>query len=114
MLTALTSELVIRSAAPFVENPLDWTKPDFNVFGIKFKNASALVLGGIWGLVLIVIAGAFLLALGRWGLARNRGHVDDIAEGAQGVKKTALVFGCSAAAGVILGFILALTGAIGA
>lgn len=114
MLTALTSELVIRSAAPFVENPLDWTSPNFNVFGVKFKTAAGLLLGGIWGLALIVVAGAFLMALARWGVARQRGHVDDIAEGAQGVKKTTLVFGCTAAAGLILGFILALAGAIGA
>lgn len=114
MLTALKSEIIIRSAVPFVENPLDWTKPNFDVFGVKFKNATALVLGGIWGLAIVLVAGAFLWNLAKWGIARKRGHTDDIADGADGAKKTAIAFGCVAGAGVILGFILALVGAIGA
>jgi hypothetical protein len=113
MFSTLKTEIVIRSAAPLVDNPLDWTKPNFEVFGVKFKNGAALVLGGIWGLALVLIAGAFLLNLAKWGIAKKRGHSDDIEEGSDGAKKSAIAFGATAAAGVILGAILALVGAIG-
>jgi hypothetical protein len=113
MLNTISSEIIIRSAVPFVENPLDWTKPNFDVFGVKFKNATALVLGGIWGIALILVTGAFLWSLAMWGVARKRGHADDIEDGSEGAKKSGIAFGATAGAGVILGFILSLVGAIG-
>ena len=113
MFSTLKSEIIIRSAVPLIENPLDWTKPNFDVLGVKFKNASSLVLGGIWALGLVLLAGAFLWNLTKWGVAKKRGHTDDITEGAEGAKKTGIAFGATAGAGVILGSILALVGAIG-
>ena len=50
----------------------------------------------------------------KWGVARNRGHSDDIEEGAAGAKKTGIAFGAAAGASVIIGGILALATAAGA
>jgi hypothetical protein len=50
----------------------------------------------------------------KWGFARQRGHSDDIEEGASGAKKSGIAFAAVAGASVILGGILALTTAAGA
>jgi hypothetical protein len=111
MFRTITSEIIIRTAA---DNPLGGVTPNINVFGVKFTGAMQLILGGIWALVLFLLAAAFLWNLMKWGIARQRGHADDIEEGASGAKKTGIAFGAAAGASVILGGILALTSAAGA
>ena len=114
MFSTIASEIIIRSAVPAAENPLGGVTPDISVFGVKFQNAIQLVLGGIWALALILVAAAFLWNLAKWGFARDRGHSDDIEEGASAAKKSGIAFGALAGASVILGGILTLTSAAGA
>ncbi|MGC0239565.1 hypothetical protein [Arthrobacter sp. SD76] len=111
MLTTITTELIIGSAA---ENPLDGVTPNIDVFGIEFKSAFQLILGGIWALALFLVTAAFLWNLAKWGVARQRGHSDDIADGADGAKRSGVAFGAVAGASVIIGGILALTNMAGA
>lgn len=114
MFSPISNEVIIRSAVPTIDNPLDGVTPSIDVFGVKFEGAVQLVLGGLWALVLILLAAAFLWNLMKWGVARNRGHSDDIEEGASGAKKTGIAFGATACASVILGAFLALATAAGA
>lgn len=109
---SVKAEVIIRSV-PLIENPLDWTTPRFDVFGVQFKSGVAVILGGIWGIVLLLCVGSFLLNLGRWGIAKKRGHSDDIEEGSEGAKKAAIALGAVAGAGVLVGFVLSIAGMIG-
>jgi hypothetical protein len=111
MFSTISSEIIIRTAAA---NPLDGVTPTLAVFGVKFTGAIQLILGGIWALALVLVAGSFLWNLAKWGFARQRGHSDDIEEGASGAKKSGIAFAAVAGASVILGGILALTTAAGA
>ena len=110
MFSTISNEIIIRSAVPMIDNPLDGVTPSISVLGVKFEGAVQLVLGALWALVLVLLAGAFLWNLMKWGVARNRGHSDDIEEGAAGAKKTGVAFGMAAGASVILGAILAIAG----
>ncbi|MGO4431773.1 hypothetical protein AB4Y88_00300 [Paenarthrobacter sp. RAF9] len=114
MFRTITNEVIIRSAVPLIDNPLDGVTPSIDVFGVKFKGAVQMILGGLWAIALILLAGAFIWNLAKWGIARNRGHSDDIEDGASGAKKTGIAFGAAAGASVIIGGILALTSAAGA
>lgn len=114
MFRTITNEIIIRSAVPMIDNPLDGVTPSIDVFGVKFKGAIQLILGGIWALVLVLLVGAFLWNLMKWGVARQRGHADEIEEGAAGAKKTGVAFGVAAGASVVIGGILALVGSAGA
>ena len=114
MFSTLRTEIIIQSAVPVIDNPLVGVEPSLDVFGVKFKGATQLILGGIWALVLVGIAAAFLWNLAKWGIARQRGHSDDIEEGAGGVKKSGIAFGAAAGASVILGGVLFLATTAGA
>src|SRR4051794_22553520 len=111
MFKSILTNITIPAAA---DNPLDGVTPNINVFGVQFQGAIQLILGGIWALVLILVTAAFLMNLGKWGIARQRGHSDDIADGADGAKRSGVAFAAVAGAGVIIGGILALTAAAGA
>ncbi len=114
MFKTMGNEIIIRTAVPTIDNPLDGVTPSIDVLGVKFEGAVQMVLGAIWALALILLAGMFIWNLMKWGIARNRGHSDDIEEGSAGVKKTGIAFGAAAAASVIIGGILALATAAGA
>lgn len=111
MLATITNELIIRTAA---ENPLDGVTPNIDVFGIQFKTAGQLILGGIWALGILLVTGAFLWNLSKWGFAKHRKHADDMAEGAEDAKRSGLALGAVAGASLIIGGILALTNLAGA
>lgn len=103
MFSTISNEIIVRTA---IDNPLDGVTPSISVFGVKFEGAVQLILGGLWAVVLILLTGAFLWNLMKWGVARNRGHSDDIEEGAAGAKKTGIAFACAAGASVIIGALL--------
>ncbi|YCK79811.1 hypothetical protein M1D89_01925 (plasmid) [Arthrobacter sp. D3-18] len=114
MFSTISNGIIIRTAVPTIDNPLDGVTPSISVFGVKFEGAVQLILGGLWALALLILAGYFIWNLMKWGIAKNRSHSDDIEEGAAGAKKTGMAFGAAAGASVILGGILALATAAGA
>ena len=114
MFKTIGNEIITRTAVPLIDNPLAGVTPSIDVLGVKFTGAVQMVLGALWALALILLAGMFIWNLMKWGIARNRGHSDDIEEGAGGVKKTGIAFGAAAGASVIIGGILALATAAGA
>lgn len=114
MFKTIGNEIIIRTTVPAIDNPLDGVTPSIAVFGVKFTGAIQMILGGLWALALLILAGFFIWNLMKWGIARNRGHSDDIEDGAAGAKKTGIAFGAAAGASVILGGILSLASAAGA
>jgi hypothetical protein len=49
MLSNILTKITI--AAP--DNPLDGVTPSIDVFGVQFKGAIQLVMGGLWALALL-------------------------------------------------------------
>ena len=111
MFMSIVNEVIVPAAA---KNPLDGVTPNNSVYGVKFQGAIHIKLGGIWALVMILVTAAFLMNLGKWGISRQRGNSDDIADGADGAKRSGIAFAAVAGASVIIGGILALTAAAGA
>ena len=114
MFSTIGNEIIIRISRAPHRQPAGRRNTQHRVFGVKFTGAVQLILGGLWALALLILAGYFIWNLMKWGIARNRGHSDDIEEGAAGAKKTGIAFGAAAGASVILGGILALATAAGA
>ncbi|MFJ6419025.1 hypothetical protein [Paeniglutamicibacter sp. NPDC091659] len=106
---SLTSLLALglTAAGP---NPLDGVSPNLELLGVKFSNMVTLVLGAIWALALAAIAAAFLWNLAKWGMAGQRGNIDDVEDGSSGAKRSAIAFFGTAIAGIILGALLAVAG----
>ena len=111
MLSNILTKITI-AAAP--SNPLDGVTPSIDVFGVQFKGAIQLVMGGLWALALLGVTAAFIWNLAKWGIARKDGRVDDISDGATGAKRSGIAFGCVAGASVLIGAFLAVAGAAGA
>jgi len=111
MLSNILTKITI-AAAP--ENPLNGVTPSIDVFGVQFKGAIQLVMGGLWALALLAVTAAFIWNLAKWGVARKDGRVDDISDGATGAKRSGIAFGCVAGASVLIGALLAVAGAAGA
>lgn len=108
------TELMTRALPAAIDNPFDGVTPSIDVFGVKFVGAIGLILGGIWGLVLIGTAGAFLVNVGKWGIAKRRNRSDDISEGADGAKVSLIAFGAAVGVSVIIGAVIFIVQAAGA
>lgn len=108
------SNLVTRAMPSDIKNPFDGVTPSVDVFGVKFVGAIGLILGGIWGLVLIGTAGAFLINVGKWGIAKRRNRSDDISEGADGAKVSLIAFGAAVGVSVIIGAVIFIVQSAGA
>lgn len=94
-------------ALPAADNPLDGVSPNLNVFGPALNAKWKLLVAGIWGAVLAVIAVAFLLSLGKWAYSKKITHnVEALTEGAGAMKQSLLAFGAAALAAPILGAVL--------
>lgn len=109
-LSALKTETVLAAGnVVAVENPYEGKTPDFEFFGLKFKNALVGIGTGVWAFVILILGIILLVNLLKWGAARQKGMHDDIEDGMAGVKRTSISLACVAAFGVIIGAILQLT-----
>ena len=111
---SIASELVARALPAAIGNPFDGVTPSIDVFGVQFVGAVGLILGGLWGLVLFGTAGAFLVNVGKWGIAKKRNRADDITEGADGAKAALLAFGAAVGVSVIIGAVIFIVQTAGA
>ena len=93
----------IRAAG---DNPLSGIKPSLDVFGPVFKSKTNTILAGVWGAVLLGCAIYFLLGTVQYARAKRRGMSDELGEGAEKLKSSAIAFGIAAAASVFLGGVL--------
>ena len=104
------TDLLLQGPLAAGPNPLDGVTPNLELLGVRFSNMVTLVLGAIWALGLAVIAAAFLWNLTKWGLAGQRGNIDDVEDGSAGAKRSAIAFFGTAIADIILGALLAVAG----
>ena len=109
----ITTE-ILAYVPSVASNPLDGVTPNIDIFGVKIKSGAAMILGGIWGVIMVLIAGSWLIAWGSYALAKKRGHADSLAEGADNLKRSDLAMAGCACAGVILAAVLFFSGQIGA
>lgn len=110
-LATVKAEAIIASGnLVAVDNPFQGENPDFEFFGVQFKNALVGLVTGLWGVVIIVLGGALLWNSGKWGWARQRGMSDDMEDGATGMKRSGAALLAVALFGVIIGAILQVTG----
>lgn len=93
-----------------VDNPFKGKSPDFDFFGVTFKNAAVGIVTGLWGIIIILLGAALLWNAGKWGWARQRGMSDDMEDGMTGLKRSAAALGVVALFGVLIGAILQITG----
>nr|WP_179193065.1 hypothetical protein [Thermococcus litoralis] len=110
-LTGLKTEAVLASGKLVaVDNPFEGENPDFEFFGVQFKNALVGLVTGLWGVIIIFLGAALLWNAGKWGWARQRGMSDDMEDGATGMKRSGAALLAVAMFGVIIGAILQVTG----
>lgn len=106
--------LALAQAAPelpiyAVPNPFDGVNPNPRAFGDQFNNLGVIVLGGLWGLVLLYLAGKAIMALAKWSSHSKAGYgADDLTSDAQAFKVSLLVFGCAVAIPLIFGAVIFL------
>lgn len=97
----------VSLALPAIDNPLDGVTPTVEVFGVTFKGRLNIILGGLWGLVLVISAAAVIIAAGKWAWAAKVVHSSDSAlEGAGQFRSALVAFGALAGMSTILGAIL--------
>lgn len=90
-------------------NPLDNVDgPDINAFGTEVSALVAVLLGGLWAVVLAIAVGYFLVGVGKWSAARKSHHDEELTKGATQMKTGALAFGTGVAAPLIIGAIVSV------
>lgn len=53
------------------DNPFDHTSPNISVFGVELTNRAYLILGGVWGAVVLALAFLLLIAIFKFGAAKK-------------------------------------------
>lgn len=90
-----------------MENPLDGIIPDFTIFGAEFTQLWQKLLGGVWGIAIVVVI--VFLIMGFVKIAQNgETNPQAVAEGKKQVLWSAIGLGCLVALAVIVGAIIAI------
>lgn len=89
-----------------VDNPFEGVSPTLNVFGAEFNTMVAVILGGLWAIALVFVAAGLVMGLAKWGVAKRTGHSDDLTDGANAAKKSAVALGCLVGVPTIVGAII--------
>lgn len=92
-----------------MENPLDGIIPDFTIFGAEFTELWQKILGGIWGIAIVIVI--VFLIMGIVKVAQNgESNPAAVAEGKKQVLWAAISLGCLVALAVIVGAVIAIFG----
>ncbi|MBG0718735.1 hypothetical protein G3N18_11795 [Microbacterium sp. 2C] len=90
-----------------MENPLDGIIPDFTIFGAEFTQLWQKLLGGVWGIAIVVVI--VFLIMGFVKIAQNgETNPQAVAEGKKQVLWSGIGLGCLVALAVIVGAIIAI------
>lgn len=109
-ISAIKTETILATGnLVAAENPFSGENPNFEFFGIQFKNAAVGLITGLWGIIIIALGGALLWNLGKWGWARQRGMSDDMGDGATGMKRSGAALAATALFGVLVGAIIQIS-----
>lgn len=91
------------------DNPIDGLAPNFSVFGAEFTQWWQKLFAALWAIALIV--GIVMLLRSLVGMLENRGnHPGALKESRSSAVHSAVVLGCVAGFGVIVGAILKVAG----
>lgn len=93
-----------------VENPFQGVSPDISPLGNGFDSALGLILGVVWGIVLIYCAVNLLTSFMKFSGAKKQGHYEDMSEHTDVMKRRAAALIGVAAFGTIVGAVLKLAG----
>ena len=93
-----------------IKNPFDGVTPDITPLGAGFDSALTVILGVIWGGVLIYVATKLLTSFAKFAGARNQGRYEDMGEHTDELKRRGVAVVCVAAFGVIIGAVLRVAG----
>lgn len=92
------------------QNPFDKVVPDFSVFGAQFTQWWQKLLGGAWGVALVLCAFHLLTAGASLQSNKKTGYQSGVMEDTQELKKWGLGAGVTIGAGVIFGAAVAIFG----
>lgn len=85
------------------DNPFDHTSPDLGVFGVDLSNKLYLLLGGVWGLVVLFLAVKLLAAIAKFVSAKKvQNNPDYLSEASSDLKLVAIGFVVTVMAGPIV------------
>lgn len=75
------------------DNPFDHTSPDLTVFGVDLSNKLYLLLGGVWGVVIFLLAVKLLAAITKFASAKKvQNNPDYLSEASADLKLVAIAF----------------------
>lgn len=93
-----------------IDNPFQGVSPDISPLGNGFDGALGLILGVIWGVVLIICAVNLLTSFSKFSSAKKQGHYEDMSEHTDVMKRRAIALIAVAAFGTLIGAVLKLAG----
>lgn len=88
------------------KNPFDGVSPNPGAFGTGINSVLVLILGGVWGIVLIIEAIYCLIHLLKWQAARKDARTDDVTEASGAFKVGLIVFALTIGLPVVIGAII--------
>lgn len=73
------------------DNPFDHTSPNLSIFGVELTNRTYLLLGGLWGAVVVFLAAKLLIAIGKFASAKKvQNNPDYLSEASSDLKLVAI------------------------
>lgn len=93
-----------------VNNPFEGVSPNIAPLGAGFDNALTVILGIIWGLVLVYTAVKLLTSFGKFAGARKQGHYEELGDHTDELKRRGIALVSVAGFGVIIGALLKVAG----
>lgn len=92
-----------------MENPLDGIIPDFTIFGAEFTELWQKLLGGVWGIAIVIVIVFLITGIVKVG-QNGETNPQAVAEGKKQVVWSAASLGGLVALAVIVGAIIAIFG----
>lgn len=102
------SLITLIPTALSVDNPLNGVLPNFGVFGVQFTQLWQKLLGGVWGIGIVVAIVFVIVGVVQMGAATNGGNPAAWKDARTQVLWAGISLGLLAALAVIVGGILAL------
>jgi hypothetical protein len=91
-----------------MQNPLDGILPDFSLFGAEFTELWQKLLGGLWGIGIILAVVFLIIGIVKMASASNGGNPNEYKTARTQAMWAGISLGVLAALAVIVGAILAV------
>jgi hypothetical protein len=98
----------MHSTVPAMVNPLDGVLPDFSIFGVEFTELWQKLLGGLWGIGLVLAVAFLIIGVTKMAAASTSGNPNDYKMARNQALWSGIALGVLAALAVIVGAILAI------